>query len=345
VLRELARVVRAQDWWFYKIPPLLAAGYATALVFPSAPGHAMAALAAAIFAICMVATFGYVVNDLFDLEQDARSGRRNTMVRMRRGARAALCVIPVALAFGALRFVAASPAVFALLSVNLLLPALYSIPPIRLKERGLLGVLADAGAAHAVPTALMVVALTPHEQVSTSRWWAFLAATCGWALCSGLRGIIVHQVRDQVADAAAGIETFGGRLGPVRARAQTFAVIVPLEGVALLAFLWCVVPFAPVVGLVTLAYGAFEIVKMRAGWHLPLFEPAAAGEPYIPLLNNEFYELWLPLGLALQLGLGRLVFLWLFAFQIAAFYPNIRVRGGVLRRLVFPPKAVGSLQQ
>jgi 4-hydroxybenzoate polyprenyltransferase len=331
------QVVRGQDWWFYKIPPLLAVGYASMLLFPSPPGPAIIALSGVLLAICAVACFGYIVNDLFDIAQDRRSGKSNTMADRSLAARVVFVVLPIAAAFILIRLGAGGPAAPALLAANFMLPALYSIPPIRLKERALLGVLADAGAAHLLPTALVVTSVTPASDQNGPLFWLLLASACGWAFFAGLRGIIVHQVADADADASAGVRTFGSRLGASRARAMTFRLLVPVEVLALAAFLGILVAPAPVIGVVALAYAALEMLKMRAKWVLPLFErQGVSTERYLPLLNNEFYEMWLPIGLALQLTITDPRYLPLLAFQIIAFLPTLLIRGGVLRRLLLP---------
>jgi hypothetical protein len=47
----------------------------------------------------------------------------------------------------------------ALTAVELLLPATYPIPPIRTKERGLVGITSDALAAHVYPALLALIAV------------------------------------------------------------------------------------------------------------------------------------------------------------------------------------------
>ena len=334
---RVTQVVRGQDWWFYKIPPLLAIGYASIVLFPSPPGPAIIALFGVVLAICTIACFGYIINDLFDIAQDRRSGKPNTMAARSTAARIAFAVLPVAAAFLLIRLGVGGPAAPVLLAANFLLPALYSIPPVRLKERGLLGAMADAGAAHLIPTALVVTSVTPASQQNGFLFWMFLASACGWAFFSGLRGIVVHQVADAAADASAGVRTFGSRLGASRARAMTFRLLVPFEVTALIAFLWILLPRAPVIGVVVLAYAALEMLKMRSKWVLPLFErQGVSTEPYLPLLNNEFYEMWLPIGLVLQLTITDPRYLPLLVFQVVAFLPALLIRGGVLRRLLLP---------
>lgn len=335
VLGRLADVVRGQDWWFYKIPPLLACAYATTLQSPGSPARTFALTGGALLCICMVASFGYVINDWFDIAQDRQSGRRNRLASMPWGRRVLLCVVPIGVAFVTLRAMGVPPAAFWVLGANFLLPAAYSIPPIRLKERGVWGALADAGAAHLLPTVLIVLVLAPTGAPANTRWWVFVVATFLWTFLAGLRGIIVHQVQDRASDTVAGIETLGSRLGPARARALTYGLIFPAEVIATVVFTGIVVSYASALWVFIGLYGAAEVLKIRAGWILPMFEePGISAERYVPLINNEWYEVWLPLGLAVQLSLVHPAFLVVPVGQMLAFWPNLRARGRALHALM-----------
>ncbi len=209
-----------------------------------------------------------------------------------------------------------------LVAANIALPTLYSVRPTRLKERGVLGALADAGGVHAVPAA--TVAWVVARGLDTPMAAAFLAATVCWALCAGLRGIIVHQVADREGDLKAGVRTFGGSLGIPRARRLVFGVFLPLEVIGLLTFVGLVLPVAPVAAVVVAAYAVAEAVKIRSGWLLPMFDaPGRSTERYVPLVNNEFYEVWLPLGLALQLCADEPRLALLLGPPLALFLPNL----------------------
>lgn len=63
-LEGIGRMVRGQDWWFYKIPPLLAVAYATAIVCSPVSNAALLTIGATLLAICAVASYGYVINDI-----------------------------------------------------------------------------------------------------------------------------------------------------------------------------------------------------------------------------------------------------------------------------------------
>ena len=337
VATRLWALVRADDWWAYKIPPLLAVIYATAIRFPVA-AQAWTVALGAVGAIVLVAIFGYLLNDIADIESDRRAGRRNSIDAIGQRRAIAALTAPLTGVF-ILGWWIGDPVVQGLLALNLLLPTLYSVPPVRWKVRGLLGVLADAGGAHVLPTAIVIRAVTAELSAPPALLTTFVAAAIGWALCAGLRSIIVHQVRDQLADRRSGITTFGGKLGMARGRRLVRGVLVPAELICLGLFLGLVVPAAPVAAGVLLVWLLVELRKLRRHWTLPLFDPTGrTREPYLPLASNDLYELWLPFGLCLQLALVYPMAWLLLAAQVLFFFDNTRTRLAVVGRALFPDR-------
>jgi 4-hydroxybenzoate polyprenyltransferase len=293
---------------------------------------ALPALARLLLAIIAVAGYGYVLNDVFDIEEDGRRGKVNSMAGLRRWQQAALLVSLASLSLAPLVGGPFGPESSFLVAANLVLPMLYSIPPIRLKERGILGVLADAMGVHVVPTLVFAVSIARlSEPASGSKTTALVLVAAVWALVTGARGIIVHQVKDRESDLSAGVRTFGGGLDPATARKVIFRRIFPAELLALSVLLAVVVPVAPILIGVIPVYLSSELLKVLDDWRLPLLEPdGLRGEPYIPLEHNDLYEVWLPLSLSVQLSTEALPFAILPVFQVVAFLPNLRFRLGEL---------------
>ena len=321
--RRALRQIRSQDWWDYKIPPLLAAGYASVLVTDPPPGRALAALGALLVSISFVGAYGYLLNDSFDIEDDRRARKPNAIAERPLWIRICLCIGAAAAAFVPILLLHPRARLLELLAVNLLLPTLYSVPPVRLKIRGIWGALADTGAACAIPTASMIMGPAIGSAVPAG----LLAGGIGFAFFAGFRGIVTHQVRDYDADVSAGASTFVRRLGPGLARKLVLRAIFPCEIAFAALFLYVVLPVAPVAAAVTVAWLGLECLKLVKNWRMSLFDPSEASrERYVPLVNNEYYEVWLPLALAGQLALTRAVYAPLPLFQIIAFFGNLRAR-------------------
>jgi 4-hydroxybenzoate polyprenyltransferase len=202
-------LIRHRAWWFNKIPLSVFLGMALMAGNPLTP-RVGAAFVALVASVCCAANYGYALNDLFDLEEDRRGGRVNAAANVSR--RYIWTIIALSGA-GALAFATAAAGIagLALTSVELMLPLVYSIPPIRVKERGLLGIIADALAAHVYP-ALLALLIVQH--LGLSSLGPTLTVMIGlWSLATGLRGIISHQLQGAEHDQVAGLSTIMHRIG------------------------------------------------------------------------------------------------------------------------------------
>lgn len=231
IQRDLIGLIRADEWWEYKLVPILSAFYATALVL-HLPAIALAAGALSLLlAIVPAAIYASVINDVTDFAGDREAGKRNSLAGQSRATVAAL----VALAAGAGLVFAwvwrGNAAVLACYLATWLAFSLYSLPPFRLKARGVAGVVCVAAGEQLFPT---LVAVFVAGRAVSATW---IAAVAVWALAYGLRGIVWHQLTDVDNDRAAGVRTFALRHPRAASVIGTF-VVFPLELCALAAMLW-----------------------------------------------------------------------------------------------------------
>jgi 4-hydroxybenzoate polyprenyltransferase len=321
---SLAKIIRTDNWFSQKLPPLLAVAYAFLLVGAVEPISVLQLLPLVVLCICLAA-YGHVINDIFDVEADAAAGRPNAMTNVPVGLRVGLLVLLVAGGFGCLAAMGGTPVLFGLLAVNYLLPTLYSVPPIRLKERGISSVLSDTLGSHVVPTLFVGMSL---QGISSAdpvlEWRLILSATC-WAFFVGLRGILVHQVVDQRNDQAANVVTFGARLGGKAVRSFVVKVVLPFEGLTLGLFLYFLLPFSPVLTGAVILYALGEISRLGRGLRLPhVFPEEPDREPHVPFLKNDFHEVWLPCALAVQLAIDRPAYVALLIVHVVLFRRGIK---------------------
>src|SRR5262249_57433548 len=83
-----------------------------------------------------------------------------------------------------------------LLGFELLLFVLYAFPPFRLKERGMLGLFADALYAHAIPAVLAVMTFSLMANRAYDHLTWFVLALGLWQFFLGVRNIVLHQLKD-----------------------------------------------------------------------------------------------------------------------------------------------------
>jgi 1,4-dihydroxy-2-naphthoate octaprenyltransferase len=233
--RRLAGIVRAGDWWDHKLPPALAVFYGTLFLARHAISAAAPAALALLVAVAAAAAFVSIVNDLADRADDAAAGKTNRMAGC--SALQAALLVGAPLGIG-LAFLIAwrddLPLVLAYAG-SWIAFSLYSLPPVRLKQRGFAGVAADAAGAHFFPslTALLLAAQVAGR--APDPWW--VASVALWSLAYGVRGILWHQLLDSDNDRRAGVPTFARRVSAARAVRLATRIVFPVEVAALAAIL------------------------------------------------------------------------------------------------------------
>jgi hypothetical protein len=289
-------LARITEWWDYKLVPIVSIFYATALVEGVSVAAMWPALVALMCAIVPCAAYVSFVNDVTDRGDDRRAGKANRLVDKGPRLLALLFAVPLALGavFGFLwrddpPLVAAYLCTWAAFS-------LYSIPPFRLKGRGILGVVADASGAHLFPSLVAVfLALRAARKPIDPVW---IGAVAAWALGCGLRGILWHQLKDIAHDRKAAVRTFVLRHSPRAGIRVAGWVAMPLEAAGLAVIFWWMQSLLPLVFL--LLYAAYAALRQRL-WAIPVVF-AAPRERY-SVLGQEYYGLLFPLGILMSSAL------------------------------------------
>lgn len=314
----LLRPLRIGNWWDAKIPPLLAVAYLELLRAGATPEAALPPLAFYLAAVVCVASYGHVVNDIFDIEADRRAGKANTMAALPVFLHSALPAALLGAGFAAALLGRFPPIALALLAANYLWPTLYSWPATRLKEHGLWGVVADAFGSHLTPTLLALALLAPAwPRDGASAAFAVLAVL--WACALGFKGILHHQMLDRDADRIAGVDTFATAAGPgpIERFMPRYNLLFELPvsaALAAAAFPWC-----PLAAAAFALHCALETLKFRLGFRFQLGPQASTNRANIPFANEFFYCVWLPLAACLQLALADPAWLWLPPLHALAF--------------------------
>ncbi len=310
-------LIRPRAWWFNKVPlsvmlfSLLVDGQQLTLA-------TLYSLVGLMGIVSCAANFGYGLNELFDRDEDRRAGRANVAntLSSRHMWMTVLLSGVLALAFAALL---AGPTGVFMTIAELLLPLCYSVPPLRVKERGLLGVFADAFAAHVFPAAMALTIVSLQGLRLPSLYLVLTVAL--WALSTGLRGIVSHQLQGQQSDFNAGLLTIVHRLGFGPVRSFIVRVILPIEILTYVA-IFVQVDVTLFVKILACVFVVYEYLKFR----LEIF-PATVfdrkGERYIVFVDEGAYKVWAPLLLAIDAAFTDPVFLLLAPVFILCFRPRV----------------------
>lgn len=226
-LKALWRLIRAYEWWNYKIPLALGAAFAVAWAGKIPFSEVILPALLIVLAGFSAGIYASVFNDFMDMEQDRGAGKITPMINLPHWQRVLVIVVSLSLMLMVSCFLWHLPRA---LTCFLLIWAgytAYSLPPIRLKERGVLGILCIAIGEHVLAALLAVFVLVEITGCAVSLPW--LCAVTVWAIAFGCRGILWHQLNDVENDRMVGCTTMGAVLGPVALRRFGEWFIFPME--------------------------------------------------------------------------------------------------------------------
>lgn len=321
VLRADAQPGRPErNWWDSKVSGLLLAAYATVAVGPAEPHEVLGPLALLVVSAALLGLYAHIVDDSFDVPSDLAAGKPNAVVALSLRARV---LVALALAVGGLApWLGLWPGSIgvAVLAVIIVLPIIYAAPPIRLKQRGAVGLVSDAVMSHVAPTAFAIALMTERSDVGARSVAAVAAALLVWSLARGVRSILVHQMRDERNDRAGGLRTFVVQQGSERAAllARRFAFPAEVLSLGTLAVLAGVRSL--LIPVFTVVYALTWVVARRF-WPLP-FAPAPT-QHRARMALERFTIVWPPLLVGAWLASSDAAFLVLLIAPVVLFHRTV----------------------
>jgi hypothetical protein len=339
----LLATLRVAGWW-WKLAPIAAAIYATAYQLRVPLLSLTPLLLLAFTAASVQAIYVSLINDLSDRSKDLASGKRNGLYGKASTTIAmmlACCIVPGALFAFYWRH---DPFLLVLYLAGWTAFSAYSLPPLRLKVRGIWGVIADASGAHLLPALFGVVLVYRWQAVPIDPAW--FTAVAVWSLCYGLRGILWHQMIDRDQDRMAGMRTFAERHSLETLRRVAHDIVFPCEVAALLCMLL-------LTGSIFAAafFTLYVLWRWRRAWRLapPVIvvpgDGKATSEVEHRLALFEYYEFFLPLTFILASSLRYPADLLVFLAHVLILPPRTFLRDLARRIASFTAPEAGPLRQ
>jgi len=289
-LVALRDLVRWRDWSESKLPIFLV-GMSYAVLVRRQPAIAEAGRLVALFLLlCLYAAFGHIANDYADRDVDRAAGKRRILASWSEPV-ALLAMTAPALAAVGIAWTCFDAATVSLTLLAIAVAAVYSLPPARLKVRGILGWISATLAQRTLPMVIVFQAL---------QQWDVAAVALGVvSVPIGLRFIVAHQLQDRANDLRTGVRTVATERDP-RQLIRLLRAVALIEIVCLGAAVAAMSFVEPVVGAVALVYAASLAVSRRR--RLKYLPPGA-------LFLFDFYcETW-PITLGVLLTARSLWFL------------------------------------
>lgn len=315
---KLSQFTRSYEWWDHKTPQILSVAYAAALL-----GHApLTILLGNAFPIIfgslvLIAIYASIINDLTDLEIDIACGKSNMMQRLSPTTRIALTMASLSLILMAGYVI--YPRTYAVLFYFCiaLSISLYSFPPIRLKKRGIWGVISCASAEHMFP-ALFAVTIVFYFSSMDIKWVWLLSAGL-WSFLYGLRSILWHQFLDKDNDQKSGINTFASSVNPEDFRFRE-KVLLALELLTLAVLLYLLNLW-----IVYLALGLYFVFIFcrQQQFRSRIIIVITPRDQHFQIFMLDFYTIFFPMSLLVYAAFTQ-VYGWLpLTIHIMLFYKTL----------------------
>jgi hypothetical protein len=289
-LRKVAAVIRAGEWWGHKLVSILCGFLLTLAMLGEAVAPHALALLVVLAAMIPGAAYVSIVNDVTDIGADAAAGKANRMAGQPRAVRAFALALSIAVGLCFAWIWRDQTALLACYAAAWLSFTLYSVAPVRLKQRGFAGVLADGAGAQLFPTLTAGLAAFAAAGATPDPLW--LGALALWALAYGIRGNLAHQLGDRSADRRAQVATFAARRPRISTERVAARIVFPLE-LAGLATMLALLGWLP--PILALALYAMLAARRARRWGVTLV--VAAPDHAYQIVMHEYYDVFLPLAL------------------------------------------------
>ncbi len=337
-LLRISESSRSKDWRHSMLPFIMACVYLWILYFNLAfDTGTLLLVTLSLITSAGFAALGYFINEFFDQRHDALAGKINRATSLTLVQKLGLFFLISAIAFFPWLWLPTNGWSWALVSIQVGLFLLYSIPCTRLKSVPFVSNLVDMGYAYWIPMLLSFHTFALFAKGHYPCWLSPFAVTVALI---GFRNIVIHQVNDVFHDRIAGITTLPRLLGPKRLTLflytlltveftsfVTFSVMISAEG----RYHYL---------LITISFIHFTIIRLSSLKN-------KGGLNFSPLhrlrhLTDPFYQIYFPLLLLIILSSEDLMWTSLLPLHTALFVPRYLLNDAWVGMKDIPPKVGAS---
>ena len=267
---KFMRYFKLDQWWSNKVNPLLGFAFLGMMqnADPPPAREFLEQLLLFLVACFGIGAFGHLFLDFFDIEEDRRNKKSNGWLMLGYGGGSFVLLVLLAASWLPWWWLPNGDTTRWLIAAEFVFFTAYAVPPLRLKERGIWGVVADSLYAYVMPAVVTWNTFAPGGGEPLAL--ASRALLVIWLLPMGMRHLLHHQYKGLDLDRAAGVRTFVVRHGPIPTLQLIKTRLLPVETAgALLALPVLSWPLPlPLLGL--LAFAAWEWRVIRWQWLQPV---------------------------------------------------------------------------
>lgn len=319
------RLFRVYDWLEYKIPQILIPIYLVILnsdySFNSIDNN-IKGFITLLIGVILGATTISIMGEYYDITQDKLAKKKNGFKNLtkKQTTTVLLCTIIINIAF---LYIIKTPLLIPYI-LSIIIFFFYYVPFIRLKEKGVWGVIADSLGSHVFPSLFVFLSLIPLKTILQNEYVVFLL----WLFIFGIRGIINHQYEDLENDIKSNTNTFIKTSSEKNRRILQKTIFI-IEIISFTLLLALTVPFY-IIAIGVLIYLLILFGRKMLFNNAIVFFNITKGRAYSIFLF-EFYSIIFPLMLIVQIYPMNKI--WFFGFLVFQITLTLKRITSILNRL------------
>ncbi|MFN8284385.1 MAG: UbiA family prenyltransferase [Chitinophagales bacterium] len=285
---NLKKILRAQEWWSFILPPVFLFYYVGLLQFPRAGRSIYFEMITLMIVSVITAIIGYFINDLFDIHDDLKAGKKNYVSSFPLWLKALffpLCISLLLILWlinQRLILVERASLYAVTCAANTMLFVVYSMPPIRFKKAIYIAPILDALYSGTLFYILAFILATQNTGNNTPMLCILI-----WAFCKGLRNYLSHLCDDKENDESSGMPTLATVYGKESLQ-KTANLLFPVEILCLLVLQTVLINTSYPFIILCLVFIVLWFQKMQ--------ENSSIKYPFL----NELHEIYLPVAILVQ---------------------------------------------
>ena len=255
-------VQRTKDWWKPKAGNILAILYISAYHFQLKADIFLVSLLPSILTIFGIGLTAYWINDWVDLPTDRVLNKKNFLINLTHKQQILFLIFALICSILPWLFLPKTEVTIYLLTLEFVLITTYSLRPLRLKTKGLIGVIADALYAQALPTVLAFYTFSLLKIDTFDKFPITFLLLFLWQFFAGLYNICLHQFEDLPNDKKSLTKTWALQMGKSKIRRLMLSIFLPLMILCYLAFLFLLNGLGWLIGLLSGIYILAQFVNV-----------------------------------------------------------------------------------
>ena len=248
---------RHDEWWHSKIPFLIGIAYFCIYINNTTFYQTVPLLLWYILLVVLLASFGYFLNDCFDVKEDALVDKTNFASKFSPKIRILILIGLFIPAYFSWFYITDNHTVHLFLCIHAALLFLYSVPPFRVKNKGNWALLIDSAYSLVIP---IVVTFFYFSKSQVDPNYPLITEIAIWAFLLGLRNIIQHHIVDSNKDKISGTYNICNTIGIDKSKFILYYIVLPTELVLFLHVIFFNLDFFALFILSLIFFVLFEIV-------------------------------------------------------------------------------------